>query len=395
MKNIKYSAFILFFIFGTAVLAQTKFLPGFVVLNNGDTLRGEILNQPNSVLAKECLLKRNEQEVKYSPMDLISYGITESNRLFKSQIIAHERLRDTLFLEYLVDGIVDLYYAQLEKEWYFIEKDAQLIPLVEDEKRTIIKDNVSYIQTLDVYKGSLNVTFEGVIPQSDLGTLTYGYKSLSKITTDYHNAVCDWECTLYRKNTKLTVDIIPTFNTARSTFRMAGGDGSSSEFYLSYGVTAKFQSFRTEFLSFIVGAEYMNSASYAGKFYSKILRRDRSEDYISLKHKLISIPMYVRWELKEKNRISFFLQGGMNNHILVQGNYFTDFRGGGTLEDISYQKYLIGFCISPGLTYQLSKSLGFQLASYYERVAPFKGTGDYFDYVRFNNFGLSTGLVLY
>lgn len=117
--------------FNFQAIAQAKYFPGYVILLNGDTLKGEIRKNPKHEFdnfAKAAYRKKEGSEIKtYSPTKIKEYcvdGVT-----FVSRNVNGEQV----FVKCLSEGAVNLYEAQVEvlqmndikvKSDYYMEKQA-------------------------------------------------------------------------------------------------------------------------------------------------------------------------------------------------------------------------------------------------------------------------------
>jgi hypothetical protein len=185
------------------LMAQTDFRPGYVNTNENDTLHGLIDYRGDSRNAKICVFKENETSAsrEYLPGQIKAYRFLESKYYISKNIPVNETKKD-LFMEFLVNGIADLYYYRdVNDSHYFIEKrDGQLFELKNTEG-IIKKDDMPYFRQKKEYVGLLKYAFADC-PQlfKTIDNSTLGSKSLVSITKKYHTYVCDDEqCIIYEK----------------------------------------------------------------------------------------------------------------------------------------------------------------------------------------------------
>ena len=117
--------------------AQSDFRSGYYISNKNDTVyglldfRGEIRN------AKVCVFKESEESESktFLPGEIAAYRF-DNSKYYVSRTVKIENENRTVFLEYLVNGITDLFfYRDIDGDIYFIEdKDGTLHELVEEEK---------------------------------------------------------------------------------------------------------------------------------------------------------------------------------------------------------------------------------------------------------------------
>ena len=184
--------------------AQTDFSPGYVITNENDTINGLIDYRGDSRNSQICIYKEKETSAsrEYLPGEIKAYRFLGS-KYYVSKNILENGLKKDLFLEFLVNGIADLYYYRKinNNPQYFIEKkDGQLIELNNTEE--VIKKNDSpYYREKKEYIGLLKYAFADC-PQlwETIDNSTLGTKSLVNITKKYHDYVCDNEkCIIYEK----------------------------------------------------------------------------------------------------------------------------------------------------------------------------------------------------
>ncbi len=114
MKIIQLTIGIVFLLLSNkTVSGQNSYKSGYIVTNNNDTIYGLIKLRSNYLNNRSCDFKKTEDDSpeQLSPSDIKAYKI-EDSKFYISKMIS---LRDTnrvVFLEFLLDGIVNLYYYQ-------------------------------------------------------------------------------------------------------------------------------------------------------------------------------------------------------------------------------------------------------------------------------------------
>ncbi len=203
------SRYPLFFIFILTSISdcfpQSDFRKGYIIFNSGDTTFGYIEYRGNKSNAKKCMFtsdpSRTGKRIEYTPQELKGYRFTDS-KYYISRDVGPKGNQERLFLEYLINGKVDIfYYRDDADEHYFADKgDNKLIPLTNEEKEVYI-DYVRYQKESKQYIGVLKYIFQDspeVAKETEKTSLNH--KSLIDITRDYHYAVCkDEDCIVYEK----------------------------------------------------------------------------------------------------------------------------------------------------------------------------------------------------
>lgn len=230
----------LFFFCISVSIAQTDFRPGYIITNKNDTLHGLIDYRGDARNSKICVYKENETSAskEYLPGQIKAYRFLES-KYYVSKNISGNEIKKELFLEFLVNGIADLYYYRETNDspHYFIEKqDGQLFELKNTEE--LIKNNDSpyywerneYVREKKEYIGLLKYAFADC-PQlfETINNTRLDTKSLINITKKYHNYVCDGEkCIIYEKQSPvIKLRFAPYFSMNATFFNFV----NSKDFY--------------------------------------------------------------------------------------------------------------------------------------------------------------------
>ena len=186
-----------------SVVAQTNYVSGFIVTLEGDSLsvlvdsRGAIRNAHLCAYKKDFETKR----VEYLPGEIKAYGFVDG-KYYVSKNVVFQNDSTTLFLEYLINGIVDVYaYRDINDDYYFIEKEGMKITMLDDKDQRVKIDGKDYMKKNNQYIGILKYTFnESPEIQKKSEKLTLNHSNLIKIAKDYHGYVCEGEeCIVYEK----------------------------------------------------------------------------------------------------------------------------------------------------------------------------------------------------
>ncbi len=183
--------------------AQSNFKQGFIVTNSNDTIIGYIDYRGDVRNARQCVFKTElkSNSIIYKPFDIQAYRF-ENDKFYVSKSINKNDSTQNRFMEFLVDGISDLYYYDdLDVEHYIIEnKEGEQYELTNDKKLVKINGQ-DYLQRSHQYIGILKAVFSDCMEIMDeIDKSSLSQKSLIDITEKYHNYVCDdYECVVYRK----------------------------------------------------------------------------------------------------------------------------------------------------------------------------------------------------
>jgi hypothetical protein len=193
------------FVFINALVlhAQSDFRNGYYINNNNDTVFGLINYKGNKANAKKCIYRENidSKNQLFTPDQIKGYRFINS-KYYVSKTVYNETKTEQLFLEYLLSGIIDLYYYRDEKgEHYFVDNGNEKLYELKNEEKEIIINNSRYVKESKEYMNILKAIFkESPEVSKRVESIKLNHKSLIDITHDYHNEICkDEECIIYEK----------------------------------------------------------------------------------------------------------------------------------------------------------------------------------------------------
>jgi len=193
-----------------------KYLSGYILTNNGDTIHGELLNQNEVETHKNCILRNETGEDKtFLPNEIIEYRYKDGNYYISKEIDV-DSVPTNVFLRFLLKGTIELfvYYTPItQTEIFFVLKDGKLIKL-ENNESIIYKDRTKYKRYDKKYIGVLKYLYADAPDViKDIDKLSFSSKSLIEISEDYHNFVCtDETCeTFKRKGKRMHFGIKPFY----------------------------------------------------------------------------------------------------------------------------------------------------------------------------------------
>lgn len=214
---------------GVYVSAQTDFRNGFYITLENDTVyglvdyRGEVRN------SQTCVFKKNEvaEPVRFDPAEIQAYRFTDGKFYISKKINTGDEEK-TVFLEFLVNGITNLYFFRdINNYTYFIEdKNGKLLVLSNEKITSNVEGKGEVQRNSNKYIGILRVTFADCKEiQPQINNVSLGHKSLINITKNYHNYVCDTEeCIVYEKKVpSAKVRFAPVLKTGVANFHFDKG----------------------------------------------------------------------------------------------------------------------------------------------------------------------------
>jgi len=186
------------------LFSQSDFRKGYIIKTDNDTIYGLIDYRGEKANSEKCCfkLKESDEVTNYAPTEILSYRFIDDKYYISKEVIINNT-PEIKFLEFLVNGIVDLYYMRdLNGIHYFIEKSGNGIIELKQTEYEVIVNNVRYIKTSKEYIGSLK-HFLGDAPnlKNSINDISLSRRSLIKISENYHNQICkDNACIIYEKN---------------------------------------------------------------------------------------------------------------------------------------------------------------------------------------------------
>jgi len=200
------SIFILFI--SLSLQAQTDFRPGYYIRNEGDTVYGEIDYRGDLRNGRICTYRENEgsEITDFVPGEIKAYRFSGGKYYVSKEVTVGEQTQN-IFLEFLVDGISDLYYFRNDdSDYYFIQNEGEEPVLLSNDEIQTERDGRVYSRKSNRYIGVLKATYADCPELQDkIEHANYSHPSLIKITTEYHDYVCDDQsCIVYEKQ-------LPTF----------------------------------------------------------------------------------------------------------------------------------------------------------------------------------------
>ncbi|MDA3779789.1 MAG: hypothetical protein PF487_06175 [Bacteroidales bacterium] len=215
--NFKHFSFIVLFFFLSiyAYSIDNTFKNGYIISLNGDTIYGLLQNNNYYSNSKECFFieEGSTDLTKYYPFEIIGYQFSEG-KYYVSRTVELEKKNTDLFLEFLVNGELDVYFHQddLDNNHYFIEKKDQPLRELYYLDKIVYKNGVPYSHPTTKHRGILRI-YTDDSPSLEETTLNFGeptHKNLIRFSKKYHQTICDdYQCIVYEKSMPIKVKINP------------------------------------------------------------------------------------------------------------------------------------------------------------------------------------------
>lgn len=175
-----------------SVLSQSNYKEGYIITMEKDTVHGLIDFRTDHTNSLICKFKLSDEasEKNYQPGEIAGYRFVNEGKYYVSRAVVIDSLKRTVFLEFLVQGLLNLYYFPEGIGCYFFEnKDGTLVAIT--KKPDEIIDN-SKLKVDDRYKGMLSYISRDCLPLAfKTSKVEFNKESMIVFTKDYHDQMCD------------------------------------------------------------------------------------------------------------------------------------------------------------------------------------------------------------
>lgn len=174
--------------------AQGNFRPGYIITNENDTVFGNIDFRTAEQNALSCRFRADisDEVQRYGPGEIYAYRFMDDGKFYVTRTVTLDKAPQTLFLEYLVKGVISLYYyrAPLTLYYFFEDENGRIIE-VPDRERAVKIDRVPGIKKDRRYIGIMTLLFgKSEKIKKQLPKFRLNRESLSRITKEYHYETC-------------------------------------------------------------------------------------------------------------------------------------------------------------------------------------------------------------
>ena len=170
--------------------AQDNYKLGYVITNQNDTITGWINLRTDKNNQKQCEFKSDlSLPTKiYLPGDIAGYRFTDEGKYYVSREIQINATPQKVFLEFLVKGIMNLYYYEDEAKYYFFENQDGKMEVISQKPERV--ENLTYIED-NSYIGKIRYLFRDYQPiAQNANKLEFNQKSMINVVKEYHDEVC-------------------------------------------------------------------------------------------------------------------------------------------------------------------------------------------------------------
>ena len=378
---------------------QKDFKNGYIIGLENDTIYGQINLKSNYSNSLICEFKKNPDDipVRYDPDQIKSYRI-EDFKYYVAKDIYIDSVNKKVFLEYLLDGVVDLYfYKGKDHEYYYIDKEGEMYQLSNDEivRNVNVMDDyyTRYAKNSNQYIGTLNYLFnDDPETKRHVPNTSYTLKSLINITKKYHVNTCpDLDCIDFTKSAKTKIVLEPNIGLVNSWMGLHTSPDHVYDISLSFGANIRIKPVMKHYLwNVIVGLNWaMND--FTGDFENTLFTSAQPRikyNRIHARYHIIRIPIIVEYTFPFK-KIQPLIELGFVNVLQLDPDYsvniidkydFTDIVELGGIVDTEFRKHQFGFLSGAGLRYNLNELSYIQIKGDFEFRIPSQNLGHFLDY---------------
>ncbi|MCF8228536.1 MAG: hypothetical protein K9G58_01165 [Bacteroidales bacterium] len=185
--------------------AQKTFREAYVQLTENDTLFGEIDNKSYYQNSHYCDFRIGEGDSveRYFPAEIYAYHFVDGKFYISKEVLVNGK-EEKLFLEFLLDGELDIYFYQDKgrQGHYFVGRDSLPLKELRYVKDIIDQDGKMMQVVRKPYTGILSYyTSDAPQLEDQIQNINQPtHKKMIRFGESYHNMVCkDEECIIYEK----------------------------------------------------------------------------------------------------------------------------------------------------------------------------------------------------
>ncbi len=185
---------LLLFIVRLSIASAGNYKQGYVITNQQDTISGWINFKTDKMNQEQCEFKQdlNHAARIYFPGDIEGYRFTDDGKYYVSKEIPLNGTSRQVFLEFLVKGMMNLYYYDDTIIYYFFENQDGKMEIVSRKPEEITgRAGDLYSRTDNSYIGKIRYLFRDYQPIAQRAdNLKFNQKTMMGIVEEYHNEVC-------------------------------------------------------------------------------------------------------------------------------------------------------------------------------------------------------------
>ena len=403
------SILILLFVYIGSIQAQRDYRKGYIITNMNDTIHGWIDYRGDIRNARICSFRETEtgQATDYSPWDISAYRFIDS-KFYVSKNIGAADAPNQIFLEYLVNGMANLYYYREDNvnEYYYIEKDGHFHELKIDEIEVDVRGSTRTMP-IHSYVGVLQAALGVWEMREDIEKAKLEHWSLIDIARDYHNYTCTdgSECIIYVKRKPLmALKVGPVVGVNLATLKMTRNwymigleTGKLAKDHYKFDPLTNFTLGVNLNLSMPRTSEKLSmqmQALYAKYHFFHTYKRGSTSTELHINSNALQMGLNFKYEYP-RGKLRPTLAAGGAMMLLPDASFkkHTEYSyGRPSIEEKDFKTTYVGFEVIPGVHYYLANEwIIFVQAQYLQYFNNKKVTDEWFiDKIR--SFGILAGI---
>ena len=192
-----FAVFFLFLAVGT-IYAQNNFQRGFIITNEQDTISGWINFGMDVENMAVCHFKANENDevITFLPGEIFGYRFYDIEAFYVSREIVINDVPRTVFLQFLVQGMMNLYYfvdTDGTMFYFFEDQTGRMIPVTREpsEEVRIEGHGLSQFRQDFRYRGVVRYLFnEQEAMSRNVSRVRFDQRSMINLAVQYHDLTC-------------------------------------------------------------------------------------------------------------------------------------------------------------------------------------------------------------
>lgn len=197
---------ILFFVLlASHSFSQSNYKEGYIITLQQDTVSGLLDFRTDQTNARLCRFKRTEQAAEeiYYPGEIVGYRFIREGKYYVTKQVKIDNEYQTFFLEFLIQGLKNLYYLPLDNGYFYFEGQDGMLVGVTKQPDQITEDYK--VKEDNRYKGVMSYLFYDCLPLSmQTARVAFDKGSMIVFTKKYHDQMCDTgeECIIFENDYK-------------------------------------------------------------------------------------------------------------------------------------------------------------------------------------------------
>jgi hypothetical protein len=185
--------------------SQSNYKEGYIITLQQDTVSGWLDFRTDQTNARLCRFKRTEHgaEEIFHPGEIAGYRFIREGKYYVTKQVKIDNEYQTFFLEFLIQGLKNLYYLPLDNGYFYFEgQDGMLVGVTKQPDQ--ITENYK-VKEDNRYKGVMSYLFYDCLPLSmQTARVAFDKGSMIVFTKKYHDQMCDTgeECIIFENDYK-------------------------------------------------------------------------------------------------------------------------------------------------------------------------------------------------